>query len=469
MLRNTVLLLLGLVVGLSSFSCTSQKESKMKFTGAKGEVKLMILDPGHFHAQLVLEKMYNQVSPVVNVYAPEGPEVEDYVKAINNFNTRSENPTSWQLKVYKGPDFLKKMIEQKPGNVMVTAGNNRKKTEYLKATVDASINVLSDKPMCINKQGFELLKETFASAKKNHVLLYDIMTERYSITTVLQKALSEIPDVFGELQKGTLENPAVTKESVHHFFKYVSGRPLKRPPWYFDVTQEGEGLVDVTSHLVDLVQWECFPGQALNYQTDIQMLSAKHWPTMITKAQFAKVTQLPDFPDYLKAKLNDKGVLPVFSNGEMDYTVKGVHAKVSVVWKYEAEKLTGGTGDTHFSIIRGTKANIIIRQGKEQGFIPELYVTAAKGANAKALASALQTAIKNLQTKYPGLELEKQGKKWHVIIPDKYRLGHEAHFAQVMQKYLKFLVDGKLPDWEVPNMIAKYYTTTSALEMALQK
>ena len=53
--------------------------------------------------------------------------------------------------------------------------------------------------------------------------------------------------------------------------------------------------------------------------------------------------------------------------------------------------------------------------------------------------------------------------------PDKYRIGHEAHFGQVTEKYLRFLVDGKLPDWEVPNMIAKYYTTTMALEMALRK
>jgi hypothetical protein len=26
--------------------------------------------------------------------------------------------------------------------------------------------------------------------------------------------------------------------------------------------------------------------------------------------------------------------------------------------------------------------------------------------------------------------------------------------------------DGKLPDWEVPGMITKYYTTTSALKKA---
>lgn len=469
MLRNIIVLLISLTVGMSLFSCTSQNESKMKFTGAKGEAKLMMLDPGHFHAELVLKKMYDQISPIVYVYAPDGPEVEDYEKHINYFNTRSENPTCWQLKIYKGPDYLQKMIEKKQGNVMVTAGNNRKKTEYIKATVGAGINVLSDKPMCINKKSFELLKEAFALAAKNHVILYDIMTERYSITTVLQKALSEIPEIFGELQKGTLENPAVTKESVHHFFKYVAGNPIKRPPWYFDVTQEGEGIVDVTTHLVDLVQWECFPEQTLDYQADIEMLSAKHWATMISKDQFTKVTQLADFPDYFKAKLNDKGVLPVFSNGEMNYSLKGVHAKVSVAWNFEAEKLTGGTGDTHFSVMRGTKANVIIRQGKEQDFRPELYVAASQGVDAKMLTSTLQTAIKNLQTKYPGLELEKHGKEWHIIIPNKYRLGHEAHFAQVMEKYLNFLVEGKLPDWEVPNMIAKYYTTTSALEMALHQ
>jgi hypothetical protein len=35
-----------------------------------------------------------------------------------------------------------------------------------------------------------------------------------------------------------------------------------------------------------------------------------------------------------------------------------------------------------------------------------------------------------------------------------------------MERYLQYLKDGKLPDWEVPCMIAKYYTTTKALEIA---
>jgi hypothetical protein len=117
--------------------------------------------------------------------------------------------------------------------------------------------------MVINEKGFGQLKQAFETAKKNKVLLYDIMTERYEITTILQSAFSMQPTLFGTLQKGTEKDPAVTKESVHHFYKYVSGSVLTRPAWFLDVEQEGEGIVDVTTHLVDLVQWECFPGQTL--------------------------------------------------------------------------------------------------------------------------------------------------------------------------------------------------------------
>jgi len=412
--------------------------------------------------------MYDQISPTVYVYAPEGSDVQDHLKRIEGFNNRAENPTHWIEKVYTGPDYLERMIKEKPGNVMITAGNNRKKTEYIKATVDAGINVLSDKPMCINKQGFELLKQAFESAKEHGVLLYDIMTERSEITTILQKELVNTPSVFGELQKGTPDDPAVTKESVHHFFKYVAGNPIKRPAWYFDTDQQGEGIVDVTTHLVDLVPWECFPNQIIDYQNDIQIIKAKHWPTIVTKKQFEKVTRLPDFPDFLQKKLDKDGNLPVYSNGEMIYSIKGINTKVSVIWKFEAKTKTGGTGDTHYSIMKGSKANVIIQQGEKEHYKPELYVEPAKGVSKKSLGQALAKEMENLKAKYPGIELEKTAKGWHIIIPDKYRIGHEAHFGQVMQRYLKYLVDGKLPDWEVPNMIAKYYTTTSALELAIK-
>jgi hypothetical protein len=63
--------------------------------------------------------------------------------------------------------------------------------------------------------------------------------------------------------------------------------------------------------------------------------------------------------------------LQVYSNGEINYHIKGVHAKTSVVWNYKAPE---GTGDTHQSILRGTKANLIIRQGADEQFKPILYI-----------------------------------------------------------------------------------------------
>ena len=64
------------------------------------------------------------------------------------------------------------------------------------------------------------------------------------------------------------------------------------------------------------------------------------------------------------------------------------------------------------------------------------------------------------------MALEPCGDGWHVVIPDSYRVGHEAHFGQVTENFLRYLSEGKLPDWEVPGMIAKYYTTTQAWKMA---
>ena len=215
-----------------------------------------------------------------------------------------------------GDDFLERMLADRPGNVVVLSGNNRRKAEYIQACVAAGLNVLSDKPMCIDRGGLARIEEAFELATKNDVLLYDIMTERSEITTILQKALVHTRAVFGELVQGTPEKPAVVKESVHHFFKQVAGKPIKRPVWYFDTSQQGEGIVDVTTHLVDLVQWECFPGQPLEFDRDVRMLKARRWPTKLTRAQFERVTRAAEFPDSLQSQLDADGTLPVFATAK---------------------------------------------------------------------------------------------------------------------------------------------------------
>src|SRR5690606_21591754 len=198
---------------IAILSCSTQKEgSEAENPSDKDmhKIKLITLDPGHFHAYLVQKSMYENVDSVVHVFAPEGPEVQEQLKKIESYNTRAENPTHWVEEVYTGPDYLEKMLAEKPGNVVVLAGNNKLKTEYIKKSIDANLNVFADKPMAINRESFELLKQAFATANEKNLVLYDIMTERFEITTILQREFSQLPKIFGSLLKGTPEDPAVT-------------------------------------------------------------------------------------------------------------------------------------------------------------------------------------------------------------------------------------------------------------------
>ena len=427
------------------------------------EVRLITLDPGHFHAALVQKFMYPQVSPVVHVYAPEGPDLAAHLKRIEDFNARAENPTHWQEKVYAGADFLDRMVRDRAGNVVVISGNNRRKTEYIDHSVSAGLNVLADKPMAITPKEFELLRKAFAQAAAEKVLLYDIMTERFEITSILQRELARVPSLFGKLQKGTATEPAVVMDSTHYFFKEVAGKPLIRPVWFFDVNQEGEAVPDVGTHLIDHVQWECFPDKALDWRRDSTVLGARRWRTRLTQDQFKRVTGQDQFPDFLKDQVGSDGALNVFANGEVAYTLRGVHAKVIARWDFEAPP---GGKDSLYSLLRGSRADLIIKQGPEQHYLPILYVENKAAISTDGFERALRAALRKLAVTYPGLEVRRAGGLWEVVVPEKYNVGHEAHFAQVTESFLRYLAAGKMPSWEVPNMIAKYFTTTEAYRLS---
>jgi predicted dehydrogenase len=456
MLNKKILASSAVAMAMLNACSPSKNEESVK----QKPIQLVVVEPGHFHAALVQKSTYNDVDSTVHVYASDGPDVNAYLSAIERYNSREESPTNWNIQAYKGQDFFQKAIADKAGNLVILAGNNKKKTDFIQESVEAGLNVLADKPMAIDTEGFEKLKKAFATAKENKVLLYDIMTERYEITNALQRELSQSEAIFGTLLKGSPKDPSVVKESIHHFYKYVSGQPLVRPQWFYDVEQQGEGIVDVTTHLVDMIQWAAFPEQVIDYEKDVVMGDVKRYATKLTLDQFKASTKAETFPDYLSKDVKD-GVLDVYANGEINYTLKDVHARAIVIWNYQAPE---GTGDTHYSIMKGSKANLIIRQGKEQNFKPVLYLEpVGKDANYE---KELTEAFKVAQDKYPGIELKKIAKGWEIVIPQRYDTGHEAHFASVAKKYMGFLKDGNMPEWEVPNMLTKYYITTEALKKA---
>lgn len=459
-----------IVVVISSMlmlSCSGQAKndangSTSVFTGEPGEIKLVVLNPGHFHASLLQKFSSPQVNDTVYVFAPEGVELDQYLASIEAYNTRQENPTDWVEIVYTGEDYLEKMLSDKNGNVVILAGNNKKKTEYIYEAINAGFNVLSDKPMAINRENYYLLTSAFDNAKVNNVYLYDVMTERYEIINTLTRELMSNIELFGNLQTGTPEEPAVVMENLHHFYKEVSGVPLVRPAWFYDVEQQGESIADVANHLVDLVQWQCFPDEVIDHTSDVILTSADHWPTKLTLEQFTRSTGLNSFPDFLQKYVEDS-YLEVFANGTINYQLKGVNVSVTALWNYES---TDGGGDTYNGQIKGTNASIEIVQSNSVDYIKELFIQKDKSIEEQTFDENIEKAISDLQNSYPYISAVKVSEgRYHIIAPTEFRKGHEDFFGMVADKYFGFLVNRDMPQWEISNMIAKYNTTTSALEM----
>lgn len=428
------------------------------------EVRFLTLNPGHFHAALVQKQMYpGIVSPQVHVYAPLGPDLLAHLQRIHGFNSRPHQPTTWELEVHTGGDPLARLLKERPGNVVILSGRNRTKIDLLHAAVAAGLHVLADKPWIIEPEQLPRLESALDLARAQRVIAYDIMTERYEITSILQRDLVGDRDIFGEPLKRGVDQPAVEMESVHYLLKEVAGVPNRRPPWFFDIRELGEGLTDVGTHLVDLVQWILFPGQVLNGAADLAIHQARRWPTVISKPDFQKVTGEADFPAFLRDQL-DKDSLPYYCNNSISYSLRGIEVRLDIRWDYEAAP---GAGDMHYAVFRGSNSSVEIRQGAEEKYRPELFVRYNPISRQVDTLAAVRHKSKKWQDRYPGVGVEDRGSEAWITIPDRYRVGHEAHFAEVTRQFLEYLLAPQsLPAWEWPNLLCKYGLTTKGVQRA---
>ncbi len=426
-------------------------------------VRLMTLDPGHFHAALIQKEMYPGVDATVHVYAPLDSDLLLHLGRVSAFNNRPANPTRWRLEVHAGPDARARMLREKPGNVVVLSGRNRTKIDDILAAVEAGLNVLADKPWIVEAGEFPKLERALDLAAKRQLVAYDVMTERSEITSILQRELMHDAAVVGTVGPGSVEAPALEMESVHQLMKVVAGAVNLRPAWFFDTREQGEGLADVATHLVDLTQWMLYPEQAIDPRADVRVLSAKRWPTPLDRAQLLRLTGDRQLDPSLAALMRGDR-LDYFANGEVSYTLRGRHVRLKVLWNYEAPE---GGGDTHRAVVRGSRARVEIQQGAEQKWRPELYVVPVAASEAKAVRAALEKRLAAVSAEWPGLALQDEDGRLRVVIPDRYRVGHEAHFGEVTRRFLGYLKDpASLPRWEQANMLAKYWTTTQAVELS---
>jgi len=133
---------------------------------------------------------------------------------------------------------------------------------------------------------------------------------------------------------------------------------------------------------LDLVQWECFPDQALNWTKDIQVHSAPPWATPLTREQFRQSTGLAEYPDFLKPEVDSAGALNVYQNGSVNYSIRGISSKVTVLWRFEAPP---GAGDTYFSRLFGSRAILTVQQSAEEQSGPNCTLKIIQGPRRPSL------------------------------------------------------------------------------------
>ncbi|MBL8227055.1 MAG: hypothetical protein JNL98_01205 [Bryobacterales bacterium] len=430
---------------------------------AAAEWRIMTLDPGHFHAALIQKEALPDLAREAYVYAPLGPDLAAHLNRVAGFNARAEKPTNWALRVYSGADFWERMIAERPGNLVVLSGRNKGKIERIGQLASTGLHVLGDKPWIIEPEDLPKLEAALKHAREHKAAIFDGMTQRYEISCILQREIVNAKDVYGSQLPGTLDEPGVYMESVHYLLKLVAGAPNLRPIWFFDIRQQGEGLTDVGTHLVDLVQWMLVPDQALDYRKDIEVLRGERWPTLMSQAQFQRVTGTAAFPGFLSEWVKPDG-LHYFCNNRVSYKLRGTHVKLDVKWDYEAAP---GLGDTELAVFRGSKSRVEVRQGKAENFKPEVFVVPNRPQDKAAVAAALQSKLAAMAGEWPGLGVVDRGAELQVTIPEKYRIGHEAHFAILTGKFLEYAKNpASMPAWEAPYMLAKYHVTTQGVALA---
>lgn len=227
-------------------------------------------------------------------------------------------------------------------------------------------------------------------------------------------------------------------------------RPLRRPWWFFDVRVQGNGAVDIPTHLVDQTQW-LLEGWSTAPTEIPQLVSARAWPTRVPAAMFRTITGQAGFPPELQP-LVDGDALSYLCNAELDYRLGGVSARAGARWDLSPPP---GGGDTHRTVARGTRADAALEQGAHTGNRRRLFIEPR--GDTDRVTRALTETIAGWQSEAPGAGVSPAGpRRYEITIPAALDGGHETHFAQVLDEFLRAIDGGRWPDALAGRTLAKY-------------
>jgi predicted dehydrogenase len=405
--------------------------------------RLLFLEPGHFHAALTLRVPHPRLADEIVVYAPEGPELRDFLALVDRFNRRSEFPTQWQPVVLTSGDPLPRLVEERRGDVVVLAGKNGGKARTIQRLHESGFHVLADKPWLVQHDDLGPIQASLGSWP----LVTEIMTGRHDMAARLLKRLVDTPDVFGHFRD---ESPALELEGIHHLEKLVDGAPLRRPWWFFDVRIQGSGAVDIPTHQVDLTQWLLDTSGAAT-TAGPRLSSVRAWPTQVTDEAFRRITGQPAFPLELQPWVDDN-TLSYLCNAELTYQIGGVTARVAARWDLSSPP---GGGDRSRVMAHGTRADVSLEQGPHTGHRRQLAIEPR--ADPDGVARALHDTVAGWQGEFPDIRVQHDGPRRSLItIPAALATGHETHFALVLDEFLRTIDDHRWPAERARRTLAKY-------------
>jgi predicted dehydrogenase len=419
---------------------------------------LAFLDPGHFHAALTLRERHPRVSDEVFVFAPEGPELADFLALVDAFNRRPERPTAWRPVVRAGAGALERLEAERPGDVVILAGRNDRKMALIRRLHDGGLHVLADKPWLAGADGLDDLRHTLHGG----ALAVEIMTGRHEITSILTRTLVGDRDVFGDFENAGPASAAIEIASVHHLEKTVNSAPLRRPAWFFDVRVQGDGIADIPTHMVDYAQRlvaSSRPGAG--GVTALELIDARRWATRVPRALFSRVTGEADFPPEVRHVVAGSD-LSYDGNAELSFRLDGVTVILESRWDLS---VPAGGGDTHRSVIRGSRAEIRVEQSAATGFRRRLSVVPR--VPSEEWRAALERRVAAWQGPHPGVAVSAAGGGWELRVPRGLDTGHESHFPLVLAEFLDWVERGGPPPGLMAHTLAKYELLARASSAAV--
>jgi len=195
----------------------------------------------------------------------------------------------------------------------------------------------------------------------------------------------------------------------------------------------------------------------------VELLWAKRWNTDMDGEAYERITRTAPFPDSLAPFLSG-GVLGYPCNGAIGYRLRGVPVRVQSVWGLTTEP----TADDYRIACRGERADIVLEHGAHADSGRRLVVS-LHGKDKQVAASTLAglgRLLLDWQKDFPGTALAERKDGWEIVVPPGLLIGHEEHFALVLDQFMGYLEQGAWPEHLVPNIVTKYTLLAKASALA---